>query len=658
MKVAALISGGKDSCFNMMYCMANGHEIIALANLQPLEQHEIDSYMYQTVGQEVVKLYGEAMNIPLYCEFITGTSIDQSLTYQKTFGDETEDLYRLIKRIQGLHPNLEAISVGAILSSYQKTRVESVCKRLGLVCLAYLWKRDQKELLEEMISRNLHAIIIKVSSLGLNKSHLGKSLIEIKDHLLEMNKRYDLNLCGEGGEYESLVLDCPIFQKRIKIIKSEIIDHSSGDVAYLKLIAKLEEKSFINVKWKEEFILPNILDEKYKLFKECIDENYDDKDYSEIYRTPRISIKEYDNDRIFISSSKLNDLVAIGNVSACLDPRISMTHTLDEEFHCCMNRLKGNNLMNYGLEFHDIIFVELLFKKESYLSLIDPLYNQYFDFLKPPPRICINCHSLKLNRLQISVLANSSHKKRSVIYSYSQNCWIPANIGSYSHALVFENIIFTSSQIGIIPSTMRLPYPKSFSSEIVISLQNLERIIENARIFDISCVAFISDKFHVLPTNSAWKRSFLYDSDCLIILVNSLSYGALIEWNITGKRKYESSYDEIIENNFWSILYLNFKNFQNSELSLEEILNTLLDSFKKSMMNGKILSSTIYYNRKSFKKIESPEIISAVISDTIQSILGYEIESHCISTNGLWISGETVTPVAIAMKVICFSSYV
>lgn len=72
--------------------------------------------------------------------------------------------------MKNLHPDLEAVSVGAILSNYQRTRVENVCKRLNLVCLAYLWKRNQKDLLEEMISQNLHAIIIKVSSLG-NKNY-------------------------------------------------------------------------------------------------------------------------------------------------------------------------------------------------------------------------------------------------------------------------------------------------------------------------------------------------------------------------------------------------------------------------------------------------------------------------------------------------------
>lgn len=59
---------------------------------------------------------------------------------------------------------VEAVAVGAILSDYQRVRVENVCSRLNLISLAYLWRRDQTELLQEMIDCQVHAIIIKVST--------------------------------------------------------------------------------------------------------------------------------------------------------------------------------------------------------------------------------------------------------------------------------------------------------------------------------------------------------------------------------------------------------------------------------------------------------------------------------------------------------------
>ena len=57
------------------------------------------------------------------------------------------------------------------------------CSRLGLVSLSYLWRRDQTELLESMISGGMEAVIVKVAALGLDRQHLGKTLEQMKPHL-------------------------------------------------------------------------------------------------------------------------------------------------------------------------------------------------------------------------------------------------------------------------------------------------------------------------------------------------------------------------------------------------------------------------------------------------------------------------------------------
>lgn len=69
-----------------------------------------------------------------------------------TPGDEVEDMSILLKEVKRKIPYVSAVSSGAIASDYQRLRVESVCSRLGLVSLAYLWKQDQSFLLEQMVS--------------------------------------------------------------------------------------------------------------------------------------------------------------------------------------------------------------------------------------------------------------------------------------------------------------------------------------------------------------------------------------------------------------------------------------------------------------------------------------------------------------------------
>ncbi|XP_042719531.1 diphthine--ammonia ligase isoform X8 [Lagopus leucura] len=250
MRVVALISGGKDSCYNMMQCVAAGHQIVALANLRPAEttgqSDELDSYMYQTVGHHAIDLYADAMDLPLYRCFIKGTSINTGRVYTTCQEDEVEDLYHLLKLVKDKEA-VEGVSVGAILSDYQRVRVEDVCRRLNLQPLAYLWRRREEILLKEMISSNIEAIIIKVAAFGLDPDkHLGKTLDQMEPYLLEVSEKYGVHICGEGGEYETFTLDCPLFKKKIVVDSAKVVMHSAdafAPVAYLHFLEMhLEDK--------------------------------------------------------------------------------------------------------------------------------------------------------------------------------------------------------------------------------------------------------------------------------------------------------------------------------------------------------------------------------------------------------------------------------
>lgn len=91
--------------------------------------------------------------------------------------------------------------------------------------LAYLWGYDQAQLVKEMIQKNITAIIVKICSYGLKESHLGKTLQENYDDFISLRDQYGFNMAGEGGEYESLTLDCPLYKKRIEITEKEIVKH-------------------------------------------------------------------------------------------------------------------------------------------------------------------------------------------------------------------------------------------------------------------------------------------------------------------------------------------------------------------------------------------------------------------------------------------------
>ena len=248
MNFFALVSGGKDSIYNIITCIKRGHKLIAIGHLYPSTQTELDSYMYQTVGSEIINGIAECLGVPLILGTITKVPVNKEMVYKETENDEVEDMYQLIKTAKEKYPEIQAVSSGAIFSTYQKNRVENVCERLGLVSLAFLWQREQNELLTEMINNHMNSVLIKVCCIGLDKGDILKSLKEMKPKLDKLYKQYQMNVCGEGGEYETVTLDCDIYKKRIIVDDYEIITHSQDPICgvYYAIIKKFHLEDKIN----------------------------------------------------------------------------------------------------------------------------------------------------------------------------------------------------------------------------------------------------------------------------------------------------------------------------------------------------------------------------------------------------------------------------
>lgn len=91
------------------------------------------------------------------------------------------------------------------------------------------------------------SVIIKTCAYGLSETDLLKPISELQSKFEKLNKETELNICGEGGEYESLTLDCPLYQKRIVILENETVIHSADiftKVCYVKITKfNLIEKS-------------------------------------------------------------------------------------------------------------------------------------------------------------------------------------------------------------------------------------------------------------------------------------------------------------------------------------------------------------------------------------------------------------------------------
>ena len=150
MKFVALVSGGKDSIYNIMECVRNGHDLTACVHLGAPVSPQEESYMYQTAASEVMPILVEqCLGVPFILYKRQGTSSNTTLVYETTTEkDEVEDLYEALALAKKQFPEIQAVASGAILSTYQRVRIEHVCSRLGLTSLSYLWRMaSQQELL-------------------------------------------------------------------------------------------------------------------------------------------------------------------------------------------------------------------------------------------------------------------------------------------------------------------------------------------------------------------------------------------------------------------------------------------------------------------------------------------------------------------------------
>ena len=228
MKFIGVISGGKDSILAIHLAVEEGHELVALANLFPPDKvSELDSYMYQCAGTEIIDAIGEAFELPLLRRAMNGAPVAiSSNDYSPTAGDEVEDLYELLKDCKARFPEVTAITTGAVFSNYQKKRVENCCDRLGLVSLAPLWEMPQDRVLDLVEEHGITAILVKTAFVGLDERHIGKSTRELRPVFRKLAKEMGFNECGEGGEFESIVLDCPLMRnRRVELEGIEILKH-------------------------------------------------------------------------------------------------------------------------------------------------------------------------------------------------------------------------------------------------------------------------------------------------------------------------------------------------------------------------------------------------------------------------------------------------
>ncbi|KAJ8442254.1 hypothetical protein Cgig2_005194 [Carnegiea gigantea] len=486
MKVVALVSGGKDSCYAMMQCIRYGHEIVALANLLPVDDSvdELDSYMYQTVSLLIlvlaIKLLSAMQNAwDCHCSegdykdlpgklfkqdcFAWGNFFERhhELSYKRTPGDEVEDMFILLSEVKRQIPAITAVSSGAIASDYQRLRVENVCSRLGFVSLAYLWKQEQSLLLHKMITSGIIAILVKVAAIGLHPAkHLGKEIADLESHLHRLNGLYGINVCGEGGEYETLTVDCPLFKfARIVLDDFQVVLHSSDSIAPVGVLQPLafhlEPKELSTASCGSNFNNGVCLEEMtsvYEVEGDCAlvvtDGSQGPHSLSDFTDTTyKVQMSKTDGGNTFSISCWLQDVPG------------SSTGVQDD-LKVVLSNVELR-LMQEGLGWENVLYIHLYIADMNEFAVANETYVNFITQEKcqfgVPSRSTIELPLLEagLGKAYAEVLVSRDQTKK-VLHVQSISCWAPSCIGPYSQATLHHGVLHMAGQLGLDPPTMTL----------------------------------------------------------------------------------------------------------------------------------------------------------------------------------------------------------
>ncbi len=213
LRLASLFSGGKDSAYAAYDAQVQGHEVACLVSAFAKSE---ESMLLHSPNIRWVGLQAEAMRAaPPLLSLEVGSDDTQR---------ELDALRLLLRRAKREH-GVQGVVHGGIRSEFQRSRFAKVCGALGLAVVSPLWMREPAgQYMSRVLDAGFAAVITAVSAGGLDGSWLGRRITP--DSLAELralSERHGFALDFEGGEAETFVLDCPLFERPIEILDYDTV---------------------------------------------------------------------------------------------------------------------------------------------------------------------------------------------------------------------------------------------------------------------------------------------------------------------------------------------------------------------------------------------------------------------------------------------------
>jgi len=225
LKVTCLVSGGKDSVLALWLAL-HQFEVVSILTIQT---NCLESYLFHIPNCKYVTLIANMLDIPHKTIWVENCNLE----------DEIQILEKNFKESKA-----ETVITGGIRSEFQRYKFNRAAKLADMKCFSPLWRLSPLVIMSELLENKFKVIITSVSGMGLGKELLGRKITKkTLTSLQRVVSESKLTIIGEGGEYESFVLDAPFYHSQIEIIESEIQwDEYRGEGIFVIHKAKLSPK--------------------------------------------------------------------------------------------------------------------------------------------------------------------------------------------------------------------------------------------------------------------------------------------------------------------------------------------------------------------------------------------------------------------------------
>jgi diphthine-ammonia ligase len=223
----SLFSGGKDSSWALYRALEVGLPVERLLTVHP----EGDSYMYHTPATDLTALAAESIGIELVDIYPDDFAASETTDSGAQGDRELVPMERELAALRDEFGGLGGVTAGAVESEFQTSRIRAMADRLDCAVFAPLWQEDPRELADAMLTAGFEIRIVQVAAAGLDESWLGRTLDrEALADLEALNDTYGVHLLGEGGEFETFVVDGPHMSRRIALDTEPVWEGNRGHV--------------------------------------------------------------------------------------------------------------------------------------------------------------------------------------------------------------------------------------------------------------------------------------------------------------------------------------------------------------------------------------------------------------------------------------------